>query len=165
CRGLQFESGGGHPPASRDSRLSKAGLARILRPRPDIIPAASCRLAAMTGFHFRLERVLRWRALELAAEEAKLKHLMLEAAAIESMLARIQEAISGIPVQIAVLTDLTGSDLSSVSAYAQHLTRERLAAVQRRRDKQREIAAQAEIHRAAKQRHQLLEELRRRRLS
>ena|SRR2546430_2846731 len=119
----------------------------------------------MTGFHFRLERVLRWRALELAAEEAKLKHLMLEAAAIESMLARIQEAISGIPVQIAVLTDLTGSDLSSVSAYAQHLTRERLAAVQRRRDKQREIAAQAEIHRAAKQRHQLLEELRRRRLS
>ena len=119
----------------------------------------------MTSFHFRLERVMRWRSLELATEEAKLKRLMQQAAAIESTLVRIQDAISDIPVQIAVLPDLMGRDLSSVSAYAQHLTRERATTIQRRRDKQREIATQAEVHRAAKQRFQLLEELRRRRLS
>jgi hypothetical protein len=118
----------------------------------------------MTGFHFRLERVLRWRSLELAAEEAKLKRLMQEAAVLESALVRIQQAISEIPVQIAVLPDLMGRDLVSVSAYAQHLTRERAAVTKRRRDKQREIAAQAEVHRAAKQRYRLLEELRSRRL-
>jgi hypothetical protein len=119
----------------------------------------------MTGFHFRLERVLRWRSLELKAEEVKLKRLMLEAAGLESAVLRIQKAISDIPVQIAALPDLHGRDLGTVSAYARHLTRERATITQRRRDKQREITAQAEVHRAAKQRYQLLEELRSRRLS
>lgn len=119
----------------------------------------------MSGFHFRLDRVLRWRSLELAAEEAKLKRLMQEGAVLESTLVRIQSAISDIPVQIAILTDPYGRDLNSISAYAQHLTRERAAITKRRGEKQREIAAQAEVHRAAKQRCQLLEELRSRRLS
>jgi hypothetical protein len=119
----------------------------------------------MTRFHFRLDRVLRWRSLDLAAEEAKLKRLMQEGAVLESTLVRIQEAIFDIPVQIAVLPDLYGRDLSSVSAYAQHLTRERATIAKHRREKQREITAQAEVHRAAKQRCQLLEELRSRRLS
>lgn len=119
----------------------------------------------MTGFHFRLDRVLRWRSFDLATEEAKLKRLMQEGAVLESTLVRIQEAISDIPVQIAVLTDLHGRDLSSVSAYAQHLTRQRATITKQRFEKQREITVQAEAHRAAKQRFQLLKELRSRRLT
>jgi len=117
----------------------------------------------MTRFQFRLERVLRWRALQLSAEEIKLKRLMQEAAAIDALLERIRQGIAQIPIQLAAVPDLRGTDLACFSAYAQHLSRERTKVIERRQAKQREILKQAEVHRAAKQRCKLLEELKRRR--
>ena len=119
----------------------------------------------MTRFQFRLERVLHWRGVELTAEETKLKRLMQEAAAIDARVEALQRALAQIPHQIAALEGLNGSDLGSISAYSQHLTRERGRALERRREKQAEVTKQAEVHLAAKQRYKLLEELRSRRFN
>lgn len=117
----------------------------------------------MTAFQFRLERVLHWRAIELAAEEAKLKRMMDEEARVAAALAEIRKEISGIPARLAELDALCGSDLNRTSAYAFRLANECTRLGERRREHQRMIGEQMEIHRKAKQRHRLLEELRSRR--
>jgi len=117
----------------------------------------------MTGFHFSLERVLHWRSLVLASEEAKLRRLIEDEALLESKLNGIRKAVAEIPLLIAALDEIRGNDLNRIAAYRIRLMIEddRISALCR--DKRRAIAEQAEIHRQAKQRHRLLEELRRRR--
>ena len=89
---------------------------------------------------------------------------MQEASAIDVALAGIKQAIAHIPEQISSMADLNGSDLGFISGYGQHLARERTKTIERRHAKQREIVRQVELHRLARQRCELLEELKRRRL-
>jgi len=117
----------------------------------------------MTAFQFRLERVLHWRAIELAAEEAKLKRMMEEEARLAAALAEIRKTISEIPTRLSELQALSGSDFNRTAGYAIRLSNECTRLQDRRRAQQRMIAEQMEVHRKAKQRHRLLEELRSRR--
>jgi hypothetical protein len=117
----------------------------------------------MTGFRFRLERVLHWRAVELASEEARLKRLIEEEARLKSELDAIHNIISELPRRIAALDDITGSDLTSMASYRRQLEIERDRTIALLREKKEAIARQAEVHRQAKQRHHLLAELRSRR--
>jgi hypothetical protein len=117
----------------------------------------------MSRFHFNLERVLHWRASQLAAEEAKLRRLIEEESLLKSKLDSIWDTISGMPVHIAALAEIRGSDLNSMAAYRLQLMNERERIAGLCREKKKTIAEQAEVHRTAKQRHRLLEELRSRR--
>jgi hypothetical protein len=114
----------------------------------------------MTGFRFNLDRVMHWRALELASEEAKLRRLIEEEALLQSKLEGIRDALAETPVRIAAMTDIRGSDLNHVAGYTIQLTNERDRITGLCREKKRAIAEQVEVHRKAKQRLRLLEELR-----
>lgn len=117
----------------------------------------------MTQFHFRLERVLHFRALELALEEAKLKRLIEEEARLRRSLEEIRTALSELPAQIAALQDMRGADLNGMAAYRVQLASQQERLLRQQGEKRRAIVEQAEVHRKAKQRHQLLVELRSRR--
>ncbi len=112
------------------------------------------------NFHFRLERVLRWRMLELAAEEAKLKRLMDQSARLDAALVLVKNEIAGLSNRVASLSNIHGRDLNALASYATRLGKEREKIDQQRRDIKRELQAQVEVHRKAKQRSRLLEELR-----
>lgn len=117
----------------------------------------------MSGFRFNLERVLHWRASQLALEEAKLRCLIEEESLLKSKLDGIGDTISGMPVRIAALDEIRGSDLNRMAAYRLQLMNEQEKITGLCREKKKNIVEQAELHRTAKQRHRLLEELRSRR--
>ena len=117
----------------------------------------------MTAFRFHLERVLHWRGLQLASEEAKLRGLIEEQSLLESRLDGIQKTLSEMPLLFTALDKLQGSDLNQMAAYRMRLTAERDRVRGLCREKKRAVGEQVEVHRRAKQRHRLLEELRSRR--
>ena len=115
----------------------------------------------MSGaFKFSLDRVLHWRALELAIEEARLKRLLDEKIELESQLETIDKNIASAAQRLVTLEDLRGLDLNGEAAYTLFLSKERARVLRLLEDKERLAAEQAGVHRKAKQRHRLLEELR-----
>ena len=119
----------------------------------------------MERFHFPLERVKRWRSLELAAEQAKLEHLVREQVRLQTLRAGLSAEKSKLDASLGALPELRGEDLRAVTAYTLRLRRqaENLRDLQNRCE--REVAVQKQKFREAKQRFRLLEELRERRLA
>ena len=118
----------------------------------------------MAQFHFSLEKILRWRAVELTREEAKLQRLIQEKGRVEAMLARIQNERSSLPASVSVLPGLQGSDLRAAAAYSLRLRQEIEKLIETRARLQDSLAAQQKKFAAAKLRLKLLEELKARRL-
>ena len=114
----------------------------------------------MAQFHFSLEKVLRWRSLELASEEAKLERLLREQLRLQTMRADLSAEKSRLDRSLDTLPDLRGTDLRAVSAYGLSLRRksENLVGLVAKCD--RDLSEQKKKYRAAKQRLRLLEELR-----
>ncbi len=113
----------------------------------------------MAQFHFPLEKVLRWRALELASQEGKLEKLLRDQLRLQTMRAALSAEKSNLDRSLAALPDLRGADLRAASAFGLHLKRqaENLAEQAARCD--RDLSEQKKRYRAAKQRFRLLEEL------
>ena len=119
----------------------------------------------MGRFHFPLERVLRWRSLEVALEQAKLKRLGQEQIRLQMQAASLGAEKSRLGAILGTLPDPRGEDLRAMVGYGAGLRRrvEKLAELRTRCE--RELAAQKKKYNEAKQRLQLLEELRERKLS
>ena len=113
----------------------------------------------MAQFHFSLEKVLRWRALELATEEAKLENLLREQLRLQTMRAGLSAERSNLDRSLASLPDLRGTDLRAVSAYSLHLKRQAEELADQITKCDRGLSEQKKRYRAAKQRFRLLEEL------
>ena len=118
----------------------------------------------MAQFHFSLEKVLRWRSLELAAEEAKLEQLLREQLRLQTLRAGLSAEKSNLDRSLATLTDLRGADLRAVSAYSLHLKRQSEDLARQVAQCDRDLSEQKRKYRASKQRFRLLEELKRRKL-
>lgn len=118
----------------------------------------------MAQFHFSLDKVLRWRALELASEEARLEGFLREQLRLQTMRADLSTEKLNLDRSLDTLADLRGADLRAVSAYTLHLKRQAasLAGLVAKCD--RDLSEQKKKYRAAKQRLRLLEELRSRKL-
>ena len=114
----------------------------------------------MAQFHFSLEKVLRWRALELASEEAKLERLLREQLRLQTMRAGLSAEKSKLDRSLATLSELRGADLRAVSAYNLRLKRQAQNLAELAAQCDRELSEQKKRYRAAKQRFRLLEELR-----
>lgn len=114
----------------------------------------------MAQFHFSLEKVLRWRALELASEEAKLERLLREQLRLQTMRAGLSAEKSNLDRSLATLSELRGADLRAVSAYNLRLKRQGQNLAELAAQCDRELSEQKKRYRAAKQRFRLLEELR-----
>lgn len=118
----------------------------------------------MAQFHFSLDKVLRWRALELAAEEAKLERLLREQLRLQTMRADLSTEKSKLDRSLDTLPDLRGADLRAVSAYTLRLKRQAEDLVKLGAQCERDLLGQKKKYRAAKQRFRLLEELKARKL-
>ena len=119
----------------------------------------------MKAFQFPLERVLRWRSTQRAAEEAKLKALVGEQANLQRQVQNLREERLKVENSIGEMGSLQGFDLRTLHGYRVRAADEqkRLFELLRRKDEQ--IAAQQRIYREAKQRFRLLEELKNRSLT
>jgi len=111
-------------------------------------------------FHFSLEKVLRWRSLELASEEAKLERLLREQLRLQTMRADLSAEKSKLDQSLDTLPDLRGADLRAVSAHSVSLKRQADNLVKLLAKSDRDLSEQKKLYRAAKQRFRLLEELR-----
>jgi flagellar export protein FliJ len=114
----------------------------------------------VTQFHFSLEKVLRWRALELAAQEVKLEQLLREQLRLQTMRADLSAEKSKLDRSLDTLPDLRGADLRAVSAHSYSLKRQADNLVKLVAKCERDLSEQKKVYRAAKQRYRLLEELR-----
>ncbi len=119
----------------------------------------------MAQFHFSLEKVLRWRALELASEEAKLERLLREQLRLQTLRADLSAEKSKLDASLGTMADLRGADLRAATAYSLRLKKqaEQLGELAGRCE--RELCEQKKRYRGAKQRFRLLEELRARKLA
>lgn len=118
----------------------------------------------MAGFHFTLERVLRWRTLELTTEQAKLDRLVAEQLNLRARQATLISEKSKLVASLGLLPDLCGGDFRAAASYSESLQRQNERLAERITQCEKAIAEQRTKYRAAKQRCRLLEELKQRRL-
>jgi flagellar export protein FliJ len=119
----------------------------------------------MGRFHFPLDRVLRWRSLEFALEQAKLKRLGQEQIRLQMQAAALGAEKSKLGASIVTLPDPRGDDLRAMVGYGASLRRRAEKLAEMRTRCERDLATQKKRYNEAKQRVQLLEELRERKLS
>jgi flagellar export protein FliJ len=119
----------------------------------------------MAGFHFPLEKVLRWRLVQLAAEEAKQKQLLQEQVKLQTLGAELGLEKSKLCASLATLPDLGGEDLRATAAYSVRLKHLAENIAQQTARCERNLAVQRKKYRDAQQRCRLLEELKSRRFA
>jgi hypothetical protein len=118
----------------------------------------------MARFEFALEKVLRWRSIELVTEQAQLKRLIQEQLRLQTLTAELGAERSRVDSSLASFADLSGEDLRSVAACRLRLRRQAENLIALSAKAERELAAQLKKYNASKQRVRLLEELRERKL-
>ena len=119
----------------------------------------------MGRFHFPLDRVMRWRSLEFSLEQAKLKRLGQEQIRLQMQAAALGAEKSKLGSSLVTLPDLRGEDLRAMVGYGTSLRRRAEKLTELRNRCERELAVQKKKYNEAKQRLQLLEELRERKLT
>lgn len=117
----------------------------------------------MAAFHFPLERVLRWRSLQLAAEQAKLDRLIAEQLRLRALQARLSNEKLTFMSTLERLPDLRGQDFRAAACYSASLQRQHQRIAASIAECEKALAEQRNAYRAAKQRCRLLEELKDRR--
>jgi hypothetical protein len=118
----------------------------------------------MARFQFSLEKVLRWRAVELTTEEAKLKALVQQQLHLQTLLADVSAQRSQLISSLGVMPDLRGDDLRTLTACGLRLRRNAENLAQQLLKCGRELSKQRRKYSEAKRRVRLLEELKNRRL-
>jgi flagellar biosynthesis chaperone FliJ len=118
----------------------------------------------MARFQFSLEKVLRWRGVELTAEEAKLKALVQEQLHLQTLLADVSAERSKLISSLGGMPDLRGDDLRTLTACGLRLRRTAETLAQRLLQCGRELTKQRRKYSESKRRVRLLEELKDRRL-
>jgi flagellar export protein FliJ len=115
-------------------------------------------------FRFSLEKVLRWRSVELTSQEAKLKALVQEQLHLQTQLAEVSVERSKLISSLGSMPDLRGDDLRTLTACGLRLRRNAENLAQQLLRCGRELAKQRKSYSEAKRRVRLLEELKDRRL-
>jgi flagellar export protein FliJ len=119
----------------------------------------------MGRFHFPLDRVIRWRSLEFSLEQAKLKRLGQEQIRLQMQAAALGAEKSKLGASIVTLLDPRGEDLRAMVDYGSNLRRRAQKLGELRTRCERDLALQKKKYNEAKQRLQLLEQLRDRKLT
>jgi flagellar export protein FliJ len=117
----------------------------------------------MARFQFSLEKVLRWRGVELTGEEAKLKALVQQQLHLQTLLAAVSAERSNLISSLGTMHDLRGDDLRTLTACGLRLRRNAENLSQQLVRCGRELAKQRKKYSEAKRSVRLLEELKNRR--
>ena len=118
----------------------------------------------MARFQFSLEKVLRWRSVELSAEEAKLKALVQQQLHLQTRLAEVSAERSKLISSLGTMPDLRGDDLRTLTACGFRLRSTAESLAQQLHRCGRDLSVQRRKYSEAKRRVRLLEELKDRRL-
>jgi flagellar export protein FliJ len=118
----------------------------------------------MASFQFSLEKVLRWRSVELTAEEAKLKAFVQQQLHLQTRLAEVSAERSKLISSLGSMPDLRGDELRTLTACGLRLRRNAETLAQQLLRCSRELSKQRKKYSEAKRRVRLLEELKGRRL-
>jgi flagellar export protein FliJ len=118
----------------------------------------------MPNFQFSLEKVLRWRSVELTGEEAKLKAFVQQQLHLQTRLAEVSAERSKLISSLGSMPDLRGDDLRTLTACGLRLRRTAENLAQQLMRCSRELSKQRKKYSEAKRRVRLLEELKDRRL-
>lgn len=119
----------------------------------------------MARFHFPLDRVIRWRSIEFALEQAKLKRLGQEQIRLQMQAAALGAEKAKLGASIVTLPDPHGEDLRAMVDYGAVLRRRAQKLGELRTRSERDLGVQKKRYNEAKRRLQLLEELRERKLA
>lgn len=117
----------------------------------------------MTSFHFRLEKVLEWRRIELEQEEARFRSQSDALAAIDRRRAELEAGGIRAEVQVREWNPLAGNDLTALSAYRAHVRRSESRLSAERQACQGALAERKVALLEAQRRCRLLERLKERR--
>jgi len=117
----------------------------------------------MRSFQFSLERILNWRRIEFAAEEARLAPLLAERAQLEAARQDLLAAWERTGRELLAAGAVDGSDLAALASFRARLEREITVNQRQRNDAEQRIAGQQARVREAHRRVRLLEKLRYRR--
>ncbi len=118
----------------------------------------------MARFQFSLEKVLRWRSLELAAEEARLKALLQEQLHLQTLLAEVNSDRLKLISSLGSMPDLRGDDLRTLTACGLGLRRKSENLGHQLMKCGRELSKQRKKYSDARRQVRLLEELKDRRM-
>jgi len=119
----------------------------------------------VTRFDFSLEKVLRWRTVQLAAEEIKLKRLLQEQRQLQTLGAELGVEKTRLLSSLGTFGDLRGEDLHAAGAYSLLLKRHAKKIAQQLARCEKDLAIRKKKYQQAQQRVQLLEELKKRKLT
>jgi flagellar export protein FliJ len=114
----------------------------------------------MTTFHFRLERVLRWRQAKLELEQFALSRIAADRTRWDKLLAKLENSRAQAETLLRSSCPVTGNELEALARYKEHLGRERQVALDRRRECERKMEQQLARLLAARREYRLLEKLR-----
>jgi hypothetical protein len=118
----------------------------------------------MTGFRFRLEKVLAWRRTQLELEEAKFQQRTLEVKELEAERARLAAAGTRTEAEVCAWSPLAGSDLAALESYRRYVTGQEKQLAVRTEEARQRAAEQQKAMFEARRRCQLLERLKQRRM-
>jgi flagellar export protein FliJ len=119
----------------------------------------------MSGFRFRLARVLEWRQTELALAETRFRRQTAALAALDRARAALDASAIRAEMQVREAPRIEGADLAALHAFRQHIARSRAALAASRVQAQRELDALQAAMLEARRRFRLLERLRDRRFA
>lgn len=117
----------------------------------------------MSSFVFRLQRVLRWRQVQLEVEETKLRQQLARLAEVDRGVAETTEAARRAEVDLRSCPVLRGDDLAALSSFRAHLEKRRRELAVQRVDRQKAVQTQEAALLAARRRCRLLERLKQQR--
>jgi len=114
----------------------------------------------MTAFHFRLEKVLRWRQAKMELEQFALHRLAAECARWDVRLAEIEKARRHAEQLVVSSGPVVGSDLAALARYQRRLQDEKQDSIAHRRNCEQRMEQQRTLLLAARREFRLLEKLR-----
>jgi flagellar export protein FliJ len=110
-------------------------------------------------FQFSLEKVLRWRGIELTRQEAVLQRVLQQHRRLQAAAQSVAGERSQLTSSLGDLVDLRGSDLRASAAYSLRLRQKAEKIAQLVARSARDLAAQQKKYSEAQLRVRLLEEL------
>jgi flagellar export protein FliJ len=119
----------------------------------------------MTGFQFRLEKVLTWRRTELELAETLFKRQSAMIAELDRKRAEWEAAGIAAELQVRASESLDGSDLAALAAFRRHVRACEQGLAAQRTEAGKELERMQQTMLEARRRCRLLERLRERRLA
>ena len=119
----------------------------------------------MERFQFPLEKALRWRSVQLVAEQSRLKTLLEQHLRLQAARAELGAEKSNLSSSLMSFADLRGGDLQAASVYSLRLRRQAEKLAAQLAECEKDIRIQTRKYQDAKRRVQLLEDLKERKLA